>query len=64
MGDDLKKLAKQMKTAFKGSGINITQGDVEEALTKASESCGSCWSIGCRDGCDKGCLSACKTGKK
>lgn len=57
-------LAAEIKKELNKAGITVDMKALKGlALAKAND-CGSCWSIGCKSGCDNGCLEACKTGQR
>lgn len=58
--ENKKKLASEMRTAFAKAGVKLDEKVIHQVLSDSD--CGSCWSIGCKSGCDGGCLSSCKTG--
>jgi hypothetical protein len=60
----INEIAKKIKDELNKSGIELKPESIETLIASREKKCGSCWSIGCKEGCDKGCLEACKTGKK
>lgn len=54
----LNELTNEMKQAFEKKNMK------PDAKQNMDETCGSCHSIECKAGCDKGCLESCKTGTK
>jgi len=58
------ELVKEIKASLATAGVSLSSKQVDELIASKERGCGSCWSIGCKDGCDKGCLSSCKPGNK